>query len=136
MWFSDVLVEHNELFWTLFSVDMDRCLENVAPEYWDIFEIFTTLNNYLLSDGTYYYYPKSSLYHCYLLEIINVGRFSLVKTIWTRKIVTLIDFFKYFNAKWRSFTFDFTLVVNLEEQTIPCCGLAMVKHLFYPQANN
>lgn len=50
-WFSDLLVEHAEIFWSLFAVDMDRVLAEQNPDTWDSFPLFQILNNYLATDG-------------------------------------------------------------------------------------
>ena len=50
-WFSDLLVEHAEIFWSLFAVDMDAVLEMQALDTWDSFPLFQLLNDYLRSDG-------------------------------------------------------------------------------------
>ena len=31
-WFSDLLVEHSEIFWSLFGVDMDQTLSEQPPD--------------------------------------------------------------------------------------------------------
>ena len=31
-WFSDLLVEHSEIFWSLFGVDMDTVLAEQPPD--------------------------------------------------------------------------------------------------------
>lgn len=49
-WFSDLLVEHAEIFWSLFAVDMDACLESQPPDTWDSFPLFQLLNDYLRTD--------------------------------------------------------------------------------------
>lgn len=49
-WFSDLLVEHAEIFWSLFAVDMDRVLAEQAPDTWDSFPLFQILNDYLRAD--------------------------------------------------------------------------------------
>lgn len=46
-WFSDLMVEHAEIFWSLFSVDMDALLESQPPDTWDSFPLFQMLNDYL-----------------------------------------------------------------------------------------
>lgn len=51
-WFSDLLVEHAEIFWALFAVDMDRILAEQPPDTWDTFPLFQILNDYLRVDGT------------------------------------------------------------------------------------
>lgn len=51
-WFSDLLVEHAEIFWALFAVDMDRILAEQPPDTWDTFQLFQILNDYLRLDGT------------------------------------------------------------------------------------
>ncbi|XP_064604151.1 calcium-dependent secretion activator 1-like isoform X2 [Liolophura sinensis] len=51
-WFSDLLVEHAEIFWSLFAVDMDAALEMQAPDTWDSFPLFQLLNDYLRNDET------------------------------------------------------------------------------------
>ncbi|XP_050339205.1 calcium-dependent secretion activator isoform X11 [Bactrocera neohumeralis] len=49
-WFSDLLVEHAEIFWSLFAVDMDRVLTEQPPDTWDSFPLFQILNDYLRVD--------------------------------------------------------------------------------------
>lgn len=48
-------MEHAEIFWSLFAVDMDRVLSEQPPDTWDSFPLFQILNDYLRTDG------KSSL---------------------------------------------------------------------------
>ena len=52
-WFSDLLVEHAEIFWALFAVDMDRILAEQPPDTWDTFPLFQILNDYLRLDGIF-----------------------------------------------------------------------------------
>ncbi|XP_075678981.1 calcium-dependent secretion activator 1 isoform X1 [Dermatophagoides pteronyssinus] len=49
-WFSELLVEHCETFWTLFAVDMDTILSLQPPDTWESFPLFQVLNNYLRLD--------------------------------------------------------------------------------------
>ncbi|CAH1264494.1 CADPS [Branchiostoma lanceolatum] len=49
-WFSDLLAEHKEIFWSLFQVDMDSALEVQPPDSWDSFPLFQLLNDYLRQD--------------------------------------------------------------------------------------
>ncbi|CAB4059885.1 CADPS [Lepeophtheirus salmonis] len=49
-WFSDLLVEHSEIFWSLFGVDMDTILAEQPPDTWDSFPLFQILNDYLKED--------------------------------------------------------------------------------------
>jgi len=49
-WFSDLLVEHSEIFWSLFAVDMDTVLAEQPPDTWDSFPLFQILNDYLRTD--------------------------------------------------------------------------------------
>ncbi|KOB79024.1 Calcium-dependent secretion activator [Operophtera brumata] len=49
-WFSELLVEHAEIFWALFAVDMDRVLTEQPPDTWDSFPLFQILNDYLRLD--------------------------------------------------------------------------------------
>ncbi|RZC39803.1 calcium-dependent secretion activator, partial [Asbolus verrucosus] len=49
-WFSDLLVEHAEIFWSLFAVDMDRVLAEQPADTWDSFPLFQILNDYLRTD--------------------------------------------------------------------------------------
>ncbi|XP_076313515.1 calcium-dependent secretion activator 1 isoform X3 [Tachypleus tridentatus] len=49
-WFSDLLVEHAEIFWSLFAVDMDVVLAEQPPDTWDSFPLFQVLNDYLRID--------------------------------------------------------------------------------------
>uniref|UniRef100_A0A2C9K1P5 PH domain-containing protein n=1 Tax=Biomphalaria glabrata TaxID=6526 RepID=A0A2C9K1P5_BIOGL len=49
-WFSDLLVEHAEIFWSLFGVDMNSVLDAQPPDTWDSFPLFQLLNDYLRTD--------------------------------------------------------------------------------------
>lgn len=49
-WFSDLLVEHAEIFWSLFAVDMDAVLAEQPPDTWDSFPLLQVLNDYLRID--------------------------------------------------------------------------------------
>lgn len=51
-WFSDLLAEHEELFWSLFQVDMDAVLDGMPPDNWDAFPLFQILNDYLRTHST------------------------------------------------------------------------------------
>ncbi|XP_051862176.1 calcium-dependent secretion activator isoform X3 [Drosophila albomicans] len=63
-WFSDLLVEHAEIFWSLFAVDMDRVLSEQAPDTWDSFPLFQILNDYLRSDDNL----RNGRFHQHLRE--------------------------------------------------------------------
>jgi len=45
------MVEHSEIFWSLFAVDMDSVLELQPPDTWDSFPLFQNLNDYLRVHG-------------------------------------------------------------------------------------
>ena len=42
--------EHQEIFWSLYTVDMDEALIAQPPDTWDSFQLFQFLNEYLQSD--------------------------------------------------------------------------------------
>ncbi|XP_026473035.1 calcium-dependent secretion activator [Ctenocephalides felis] len=63
-WFSDLLVEHAEIFWSLFAVDMDRVLAEQNPDTWDSFPLFQILNNYLATDDNL----KNGRFHQHLRD--------------------------------------------------------------------
>jgi len=44
-------VEHAEIFWSFFAVDMDAVLAEQLPDTWDSFPLFQILNDYLRMDG-------------------------------------------------------------------------------------
>ncbi|XP_077194488.1 calcium-dependent secretion activator 2 isoform X4 [Paroedura picta] len=50
-WWPDLLSEHAEKFWSLFTVDMDSALEAQTPDSWDSFPLFQLLNNFLRNDS-------------------------------------------------------------------------------------
>ena len=50
-WFSDLLVEHAEIFWSLFAVDVDTVMSMQALDTWDSFPLFQLINDYLRKDG-------------------------------------------------------------------------------------
>ncbi|XP_077867039.1 calcium-dependent secretion activator 1-like [Saccoglossus kowalevskii] len=64
-WFSDLLVEHSEIFWSLFAVDMDAVLEMQPPDTWDSFPLFQLLNDYLRNDTSL----NSGRFHNHLREV-------------------------------------------------------------------
>ncbi|XP_035307656.1 calcium-dependent secretion activator 2 isoform X33 [Cricetulus griseus] len=49
-WWPDLLAEHAEKFWALFTVDMDTALEAQPQDSWDSFPLFQLLNNFLRND--------------------------------------------------------------------------------------
>ncbi|KAF7246523.1 Calcium-dependent secretion activator 2 [Varanus komodoensis] len=49
-WWPDLLAEHGEKFWALFTVDMDSALEAQVQDSWDSFPLFQLLNNFLRND--------------------------------------------------------------------------------------
>ncbi|KAF2358074.1 Calcium-dependent secretion activator domain [Trinorchestia longiramus] len=63
-WFSDLLVEHAEIFWSLFAVDMDQVLSEQPPDTWDAFPLFQILNDYLRQDDNL----KNGRFHQHLRE--------------------------------------------------------------------
>lgn len=46
------MVEHAEIFWSLFADDMDKVLAEQPRDTWDSFPLFKILNDYLREDGT------------------------------------------------------------------------------------
>ena len=52
-WFLDEIVEHAEIFLSLFTVDMDAVLELQPPDTWNGFPLFQILNDFLLNDGEF-----------------------------------------------------------------------------------
>ena len=46
-WYNELMMEHTEIFWSLFAVDMDDALEVQLNDTWDSFLLFQMLNNYL-----------------------------------------------------------------------------------------
>jgi len=63
-WFSDLLVEHSEIFWSLFGVDMDTVLKEQPPDTWDSFPLFQILNDYLRTDDNL----KNGKFHQHLRD--------------------------------------------------------------------
>uniref|UniRef100_A0A4W4EYX7 Ca2+-dependent activator protein for secretion a n=1 Tax=Electrophorus electricus TaxID=8005 RepID=A0A4W4EYX7_ELEEL len=49
-WWSDLMVEHAEMFLSLYAVDMDAALEVQPPDSWDSFPLFQLLNDHLRLD--------------------------------------------------------------------------------------
>ncbi|KAG5889501.1 hypothetical protein JTB14_013813 [Gonioctena quinquepunctata] len=63
-WFSDLLVEHAEIFWSLFAVDMDRVLAEQPADTWESFPLFQILNDYLRADDNL----KNGRFHQHLRD--------------------------------------------------------------------
>ena len=88
-WFSDLLVEHYEIFWSLFAVDMELILAEQPPDTWESFSLFQVLNNYLLVDGQFdvlFLWPFSisdfikQIFHPFSSAVIFHDRKMLGKT--------------------------------------------------------
>ncbi|CCG28131.1 Calcium-dependent secretion activator [Caenorhabditis elegans] len=58
-WFSDLLSDHSEIFWSLYSVDLDSALEVQPHDSWDSFPLFQMLNDFLLSESSL----KGGIFH-------------------------------------------------------------------------
>jgi len=63
-WYSDLMVEHSESFWSLFAVDMDSVLEKQQPDTWDSFPLFQLLNDHLMQDERL----KNGIFHAHLRD--------------------------------------------------------------------
>ncbi|XP_066582682.1 calcium-dependent secretion activator isoform X2 [Prorops nasuta] len=63
-WFSDLMVEHAEIFWSLFAVDMDKVLSEQPPDTWDSFPLFQIMNDYLRTDDNL----KNGRFHQHLRD--------------------------------------------------------------------
>ena len=49
--YQDLLIEHEEIFWSLFAVDMEHVIDQQPMESWDSFPLFQLLNDYLRIHG-------------------------------------------------------------------------------------
>ena len=49
--YNDLLIEHEEIFWSLFAVDMEHVIDQQPIESWDSFPLFQLLNDYLRVHG-------------------------------------------------------------------------------------
>jgi len=63
-WYSDLMLEHSETFWSLFAVDMDAVLEKQPPDTWDSFPLFQLLNDHLMADERL----KNGKFHSHLRD--------------------------------------------------------------------
>ena len=79
-WFSDLMVEHAEIFWSLFAEDMDKVLAEQPRDTWDSFPLFKILNDYLREDGTRFFCYFSvfylSIFSGYLQKMCLVTNFN------------------------------------------------------------
>eukprot|EP00062_Callorhinchus_milii_P009865 gi/632954341/ref/XP_007892907.1/ PREDICTED: calcium-dependent secretion activator 2 [Callorhinchus milii] len=50
-WWPDLMTEHAEIFWSLFSVDMDSTLQGQPLDSWQSFPLFQILNNYFRNES-------------------------------------------------------------------------------------
>ncbi|XP_076760402.1 calcium-dependent secretion activator 1 isoform X3 [Xylocopa sonorina] len=66
-WFSDLMVEHAEIFWSLFAVDMDKVLAEQPPDTWDSFPLFKIMNDYLREDDNL----KNGRFHQHLRDTFS-----------------------------------------------------------------
>ncbi|CAJ0587828.1 unnamed protein product, partial [Mesorhabditis spiculigera] len=58
-WFSDLLTDHSEIFWSLYSVDLDAALQMQPADSWDSFPLFQMLNDFLMSENSL----KNGIFH-------------------------------------------------------------------------
>ncbi|KAK0399959.1 hypothetical protein QR680_003296 [Steinernema hermaphroditum] len=65
-WFSDLLADHSEIFWSLYSVDLDAALEVQPPDSWDSFPLFQLLNDFLCSEHSASL--KNGIFHTKLVK--------------------------------------------------------------------
>ena len=49
--YHELLIEHEEIFWSLFAVDMEHVIDQQPIESWDSFPLFQLLNDYLRAHG-------------------------------------------------------------------------------------
>ncbi|XP_012259772.1 calcium-dependent secretion activator isoform X2 [Athalia rosae] len=63
-WFSEIMVDHAEIFWSLFAVDMEKVLTEQPPDTWDSFPLFQVLNDYLRTDDNL----KNGKFHQHLRD--------------------------------------------------------------------
>ena len=52
-WYSELLVDHAETFWSLFSVDLEAVLLMQPDDTWYSFPLFQILNDYLRTNGNF-----------------------------------------------------------------------------------
>ena len=63
-WFCDLMIEHAELFWSLFAVDMNSVLEKQPQDTWNSFPLFQLLNDYLMKNS----HLKNGKFHSHLRD--------------------------------------------------------------------
>ncbi|MCP9265670.1 hypothetical protein DINM_021018 [Dirofilaria immitis] len=63
-WFSDLLADHSEIFWSLYSVDLDAALNVQPPDSWDSFPLFQLLNDFLSNNA----HLKNGIFHTKLIQ--------------------------------------------------------------------
>lgn len=73
-WFSDLLVEHAEMFWSMFACDMERVLAEQPPDTWDSFPLFQVLNDYLRMDGKVLCLNDVSQHLCLGMKTCSISR--------------------------------------------------------------
>ena len=49
--YRELMIEHEEIFWSLFAVDMEHVIDQQPIESWDSFPLFQLLNDYLRTHG-------------------------------------------------------------------------------------
>lgn len=67
---NDLMIEHQEIFWSLFSVDMDDALAAQPPDTWDSFQLFQLLNQYLSSDRKFF--KINYLFIIHFISILSI----------------------------------------------------------------
>lgn len=49
--YQELMIEHEEIFWSLFAVDMEHVIDQQPIESWESFPLFQLLNDYLRTHG-------------------------------------------------------------------------------------
>jgi hypothetical protein len=96
-WFSDLLVEHAEIFWSLFAVDMDQVLTEQPPDTWDSFPLFQIMNDYLRTDGKWFF-----THLCVIIVLVELGADGALVVICRRHAV-----FEFMSAHSQGASFHF-----------------------------
>jgi len=80
-------MEHAEIFWSLFSVDLDAALAVQPPDSWDAFALFQLLNDYMCTESGQCK-RASNLWACLAVEIVCNAAGSLKNGTFHTKLVT------------------------------------------------
>ncbi|KAI3383369.1 hypothetical protein SNEBB_009004 [Seison nebaliae] len=83
--YPNLMREHEEVFWSLFLVDLEQAIESQSPDSWESFPLFQMLNDYLIGNetlnGGIFHQQLQDLYMPLLIRYVDLMESSIAQSI-------------------------------------------------------